>query len=633
MNEPKCVAVSNLMTSPEIDLQFEALLNYLKHSRGFDFTGYKRSSLSRRVQHRMQTIDIKQYSEYLDYLEVHPEEFLHLFNTLLINVTTFFRDRPFWDFLSNEVLPRIIAQKESGEPIRIWSAGCASGEEAYSLAMAFTDLLGAEQLQRVKIYATDVDEEALHHARQATYPAREVASVPPDSLANYFEPIVSPTDGEVSSYVFRKDLRQSVIFGRHDLIQDAPISKIDLLVCRNTLMYFNAETQAKILTRFHFALRDGGYLFLGKAEMLLNSAAMFAPIDLSYRVFTKIARVMSRDRLSLINSISGGSIASPVSTHVRLREAAFDNGLTARIVTDLNGNLALANERARSLFGILPRHIGRPFQDLEISDRPIELRSRLEEVYRGQKIVSVRDVAWQSLEGETSYLDIQVALLTDMAGNRLGASISFLDMTRHKRLQEEVEHSNQEVVVAYEELQSTNEELETTNEELHSINEELETTNEELQSTNGELETMNEELQSTNEELQTVNDELQRRSEELDLSNHCLESILTSLKGSVVVLDRDLRVQIWNQKSEDWWGLRAAEVLGQHFLNLEIGLPVEQLRVYIRNCLNGIFEPNEITLPAINRRGRSLKCQITCTPLLGNEQVQGVILLMEEQAK
>lgn len=148
------------MTSPEIDSQLEGLLDYLKRSRRFDFTGYKRSSLSRRVQHRMHIIN--QYSEYLDYLEVHPEEFLHLFNTLLINVTNFFRDRPFWNFLSSEVLPRIIDQKEPNEPIRVWSAGCASGEEAYSLAMAFADLLGAEQMRQVKIYATDVGEESLH---------------------------------------------------------------------------------------------------------------------------------------------------------------------------------------------------------------------------------------------------------------------------------------------------------------------------------------------------------------------------------------------------------------------------------------------------------------------------------------
>jgi len=186
--------------------------------------------------------------------------------------------------------------------------------------------------------------------------------------------------------------------------------------------------------------------------------------------------------------------------------------------------------------------------------------------------------------------------------------------------------------MAYEELQSTNEELETTNEELQSSNEELETTNEELQSTNEELETMNEELQSTNEELQAVNDEFQRRSEELNQSNVFLQSILTSLKAGVVV-DRDLRVQIWNDKSEDLWGIRTDEALGQNFLNLDIGLPVEQLRQPIRDCLAAL--PNaasENQILAINRRGRHILCRITCTPLIGSQNdIQGVIMLMEEQ--
>jgi two-component system CheB/CheR fusion protein len=227
---------------------------------------------------------------------------------------------------------------------------------------------------------------------------------------------------------------------------------------------------------------------------------------------------------------------------------------------------------------------------------------------------------------------VQVQPLVDPEGAVLGVSINFSDVTRYQRLQNELETSNQELEMAYEELQSTNEELETTNEELQSSNEELETTNEELQSTNEELETMNEELQSTNEELQTVNEELQKRGEELNQSNAFLESILTSLRGGVVVVDRDLGVQIWNHKAEDLWGLRSNEALEQNFLNLDIGLPVEQLRQPMRVCLAGDDRgATEVLLPAINRRGRSIQCRVTCTPLTGSEaQIQGVILLMEE---
>ncbi len=186
---------------------------------------------------------------------------------------------------------------------------------------------------------------------------------------------------------------------------------------------------------------------------------------------------------------------------------------------------------------------------------------------------------------------------------------------------------------AYEELQSTNEELETTNEELQSANEELETTNEELQSTNEELETMNEELHSTNEELETLNEELHERSTAVNTANDFLASILASLRGGVMVVNQNLLIQAWSAKAEDLWGLRANEVQGKHFLNLDIGLPVEQLRSPIRDCLNSELEYQEVLLEAINRRGKAIFCKVTCTPLVNpSHQIRGVILLMEEVA-
>ena len=263
------------------DPAFEALLEHVKTSRGFDFTGYKRSSLMRRVDRRMAQVGVASYVDYLDRLELQGDEFTSLFNTILINVTSFFRDAEAWQHLSQEVLPALLARKPVSQPLRVWSAGCASGEEAYTLAIVLAELMGlAEFRDRVKIYATDVDEEALAHARQAGYTEREVRGIPPELLERYFD----QTGGR---FVFRKDLRRSVIFGRNDLVQDAPISRIDLLVCRNTLMYFNAETQSRILTRFHFALASAGILFLGKAEMLLGHGTLFAPVDLKRRMFRK----------------------------------------------------------------------------------------------------------------------------------------------------------------------------------------------------------------------------------------------------------------------------------------------------------------------------------------------------------
>ncbi|MFE1748642.1 CheR family methyltransferase [Coleofasciculus sp. H7-2] len=614
------------MNSSTINPEFEALLEYLKRSRGFDFTGYKRSTLMRRVLKRMQTVGTESYNDYMDYLEVYPEEFIHLFNTLLINVTAFFRDRSAWDYIIEEIIPLIAARKHINEPIRIWSAGCASGEEAYTIAMAFAEALGVEQFkERVKIYATELDEEALNQARQATYSAKDVADLAPEMLEKYFEECDR-------CYNFRKDLRRSVIFGRHNLTIDAPISRIDLLVCRNTLMYFNAETQSKILARFHFALNEDGFIFLGKAEMLLSHSHTFTPADLKRRVFTKVPRIGIRERLLLMAQSGSEEAADNLATHVRIREVAFDSSPTSQIVIDVNGFLALVNEQARAMFPLSPRDQGRPLQDLEISYRPLELRSCIDQAYAEGRQITVRDVQWQTPKGETISLDVLVVPLVDVTSSLLGVSISFIDVSRYKRLQDDLQQSNQELEMAYEELQSTNEELETTNEELQSSNEELETTNEELQSSNEELETMNEELQSTNEELQTLNDEMRRRSEELNDANAFLESILGSLRGGVVVVGRDLHIQSWDRKAEDMWGLRSDEVQGQHFLNLEIGLSMEQLKQPIRNCLAGDCNFQDIILNATNRRGKAIECKFTCKPLLAKDgEIRGVLLFMEEQ--
>ncbi|MFI5228983.1 MAG: CheR family methyltransferase, partial [Gemmatimonadales bacterium] len=312
---------------PQQQDEVEALLEYLKRTRGFDFTGYKRASLERRIIKRMQMVGVASFAEYTDYLEVHPEEFSGLFNTVLINVTSFFRDASSWEFIAGSVIPDLLARRTEGKPIRVWSAGCASGEEAYTLAVLFAEALGADAFrERVKIYATDVDEEALLKARQATYSDREVAEVSPPLLEKYFE----AAEGK---YLFRKDLRRQVIFGRHDLIQDAPISRVDMLVCRNTLMYFNAETQTRILARFQFALNDHGVLFLGRAETLMTHAGTFAPLDLKRRVSTKLPSPAGslRDRLlSLVQqqpSTNGSDGAEPN----RLREIVLDATPTAQI--------------------------------------------------------------------------------------------------------------------------------------------------------------------------------------------------------------------------------------------------------------------------------------------------------------
>ncbi|MEM9903969.1 MAG: CheR family methyltransferase [Cyanobacteria bacterium P01_D01_bin.44] len=609
---------------PNRDQIFENLLEYLRRTRGFDFTGYKRSSLQRRVIKQMRTHDIDSFGDYLDYLEVHPEEYIPLFNTILINVTSFFRDLPAWEYLWRQLLPRILSEKLPEDPVRIWSAGCASGEEAYTLAIILAELLSSVQFrQRVKIYATDVDEEALAEARHASYRPQDLEAIPEALRDKYFEPIAD-------RYIFRSDLRRSVIFGRHDLVQDAPISRLDLLVCRNTLMYFNAETQGRILARFHFALNPTGAIFLGKAEMLLTHANLFTPINLQHRIFSKVSNVNLRDRLFVMAQTGDQEAGDRLAGHIRLRDAAFNAIAIAQMVIDFGGNLIMANHLARSTFGLNLQDVGRPLQDLEISYRPLELRSRIEQVYNERIAVTIEDVMRTLPDGKPQFFDVQLTPLQENGSDLVGVSITFTDVTRYHDLQTELQRSNQELETANEELQSSNEELETTNEELQSTNEELETTNEELQSTNEELETMNEELQSTNEELQTINDELRLRTDEVNQSNAYLNSILASIRAGVVVLDRQFNILTWNQETEEFWGLRTHEVEGQSFWNLDIGLPVDQLRDAIRACLNG-ENRLELELDAINRRGQSFACRVTCTPLMGpNEERQGIILLMEK---
>ena len=248
-----------------------------------------------------------------------------------------------------------------------------------------------------------------------------------------------------------------------------------------------------------------------------------------------------------------------------------------------------------------------------------------------RRTVGVKDVEWRGNSGEVRWLDLTVTPVLIGDDGIHGMLVTFTDMTGFRRLQRELEQSHMELETTYEELQSTNEELETTNEELQSTVEELETTNEELQSTNEELETMNEELQSTNEELETINDEVRQRGEDLNQANRFLESVLTSLRSGVAVVDRELRVLAWSRHAEELWGLRGDEVSGQHLLNLDIGLPVQKLRPALKACLNGEYSHEQVVLDAVNRRGRKILCQVTCAPLLGSEaSVAGAIIAMDE---
>jgi chemotaxis methyl-accepting protein methylase/PAS domain-containing protein len=275
--------------------ELEDLLDYLKRTRGFDFRAYKRSTLSRRINGRMSSIGIKSLADYRARLENDPGEFAQLFNAFLINVTGFFRDPEAWQFIREAIIPAIAAEKRQSGAIRAWSAGCATGEEAFSIAIALAEELGIDAFRnRVKIFATDIDEHALDVARHATYDDEKLAAVPAGLIEKYFE------RGN-GGYCFRSEVRRAVIFGRHDILHDAPISKIDLLACRNTMMYFNSEAQSRVLARLHFSLNDSGYLLLGRAETLLSHSTTFRPVNLKSRVFSKVPASRLTPKLHLLS--------------------------------------------------------------------------------------------------------------------------------------------------------------------------------------------------------------------------------------------------------------------------------------------------------------------------------------------
>ncbi len=613
------------MSTSSINAEFEALLDYLKRSRGFDFTGYKRASLMRRVTKQMEAAGVETYADYVNHLEANPEEITRLLSTLLINVTGFFRDPPVWELVRETLIPQIVGSKMSGQAIRAWSAGSASGEEAFTIAILLAEALGMDEFRsRVKIYATDIDDEALNQARQAIFTAAQVADVPPALLQKHF-------DKTGDHYALHKDLRRAVIFGRHNLVADVPISRLDLLCCRNTLMYFNAELQTRILARFHFAINDGGFLLLGKAETLLINSHLFAPVDLKRRVFSKVSTGNGRSRFVTNGSYESNSDASPVPAPLSLPEIALDFSPLAQVLVDSRGILTLANERARILFRLTPRDIGRPFYELELSYRPVELRAFIDKVNTERFPILLKEIAFRGTDREATYYDVHLVPLSSPNADTQGVGISFQDVTHYKRLQEELEGSNRELTSAYEEAQSASEELETTNEELQASAEELETTNEELQSTNEEMETMNEELQSANEELQTMNDELRQRGLEMTQMSDFMDCILASLWGGVAVIDPELRVQTWNPQAEEMWGLRSEEVIGKVFLTLDIGLPMEMLIPRIHACLSGGSPGEAIIINATNRRGRAIVCNARCTPLIDAlKNIRGVILFMQQ---
>lgn len=366
-------------------------------------------------------------------------------------------------------------------------------------------------------------------------------------------------------------------------------------------MYFNVEAPTQIVDRFHFALREGGFLFLGKAEMLLNDSDRFDVMSVRQRMFRRRPGEAVTPYQPAPMKLRAGMNAElhSAARHRQMRDLILDAAPNAALAVDGGGTVVLVNTQARAQFGLTPADIGRPFQDLELSYRPVELRSLIEQATHERRTLRVNGVERRIAE-DVQYFDIVVQPLAGPDGPTAATSITFSDVTVATHLRSEIKRVRDDLETAYEELQSTNEELETTNEEL----------------------------QAGNEELETMNEEMRVRTEELDEARAFLEAVLTSIGAGIVVLDQSMRVKSWNRGAVGMWGLRPDEVLDQPFFDLDFGLPAEKLRETVLRCVEAGRRGAPLSVPAVNRLGRAINCLVHCSPFDGYHG--GVVLLMEE---
>jgi two-component system CheB/CheR fusion protein len=580
----------------------------------------------------MSVVRQQTFAEYIQYLQAHPDEYVALFNTILINITTFFRDPLAWAALREVAIPAILDAAHETRTIRMWSAGCASGEEPYSLAIILAEVLGERGGEYdVKIYATDVDEQALATARHGLYSAEQVKGVEPRLLERHFT-----REGQM--YRFRRDLRRWCIFGRHNLAKDPPLSHLDLIVCRNVLIYFSSELQDKIIPMFHYALRDGGFLFLGRAESLLVRSRRFSPVDLKWRIFR---RNIGGDEAVSFSLPSAEPLNVPAArTDAQALGARLQPVInvlqSAVIIIDPLDTIVTWNMAAEKLFEIpAEAAIGRKFRDLDISYRIEGLRARIEETKIRQTMSSMENAIFNRRSGEPVHASIVITPLFGERQRIAGVVVSTADATEQQRLRAEMSHLAEQHATAMEELQSTNEELETTNEELQSTNEELETTNEELQSTNEELETTVDELQAANAQLGAMNAELERQAERLRVLESVQRTALDRLADAVVILDRRFGVVAWSEGAQRLWGLDGASVTGRDILTLPIGTLGDRLRGSLERVARG--EPPErivdVSLTTHDGTERRAVIRVRRTPFGDAEDTVAVLIWLDEGAE
>ncbi len=529
----------------------------LRNRVGHDFSGYKTKTFLRRVQRRMQVNQFSAPEAYVEHLRRDPQEAGALFRDLLINVTSFFRDQDAFETLTLQVIPKIFAGRTAADTVRVWVPGCSTGEEVYSVAMLMREHMDTlADLPRIQIFATDIDERALGVARAARYPEPLLDSVSSARRARFFVP-----DG--ASFVVAKEVRELCIFSPHSVVRDPPFSRIDLISCRNLVIYFGPQFQDQVLPLFHYALQPDGFLFLGSAENVSNFSDLFAPVDKRHRLFRSRSDAPLGVRLPLMVTAMRTARGDEKERRAyppgnqALRQMAESHVLERyappHVVVNQDGDIVYYSARTGKY---LEAPAGIPTrQAVTIARRGLrlDLRTLLREATETGRAVARAGIAVETDDGHVQLVGLKIEPINAAANGDSLYLILFMDegaaLTRDEALSHSLTpdgaaaHIERELRETRDRLQAMLEEYETALEELKSSNEELVSVNEEMQSTNEELEASKEELQSVNEELHTVNAELTGKVNALDNANNDLQNLFESTQVATVFLDEALVIR------------------------------------------------------------------------------------------
>jgi two-component system CheB/CheR fusion protein len=575
---------------------FEQLCQLLRRHTGHDFSGYKPTTFWRRVGRRMQVLQLDRVESYVAHMEAVPKEAALLFRDLLISVTSFFRDAGAFETLQHEVVPALFAERDPADSIRVWVPGCATGEEAYSLAILLLEYAQTldEPRPGIKLFATDIDEDALNIARAGRYPAALLDAVTPERCNRFFS-----NDG--GNFVISKTVRELCTFSSHSVLKDPPFSRIDLVSCRNLLIYLNLKTQNQLMPTFHFALRPQGYLFVGTAESVARHAELFAPVNRKQRIFQRVSMASPRVALPLLPSDKRRPLRrESIGLGAPHGLSSLRRSLEAHILREHAPAHVLVNQQGEAVYyssstgGFLEHAAGAPSRQLQVSARPelrLGLRHALQEALRGQQ-PSTSPRMKLEIGGGLRWVEVRVEPFDHDDGEHLYL-VLFRDLGQAQRERTGMKDTSdadtaqlaRELQDTREELQSASEEFETVVEELRLSNEELSSVNEEMQSSNEELETSKEELQSLNEELNTVNLDLSQNLEALDQSNAELRGLLESTRIATIFLDRHLAIRSFTPAATAMFNLIASD-RGRAITDIAHALDVADLRQDLLHVLN-----------------------------------------------